>query len=88
MGKVSRLSCHLNLLLPCFGLFATPDLACQPGITPPPYTKYVRSQADCTVVESWFNSQQRGVGPPPFPICMIFIYDVNCRVRYKCLKSL
>ena len=35
-----------NLLLPCFGLSAlynymlTPDPACWPGITAPPYTKH------------------------------------------------
>ena len=30
-----------------------------------------------TVAESWFNSQRRRVGLPPFPICMLFIYAPN-----------
>ena len=42
---------------------STPDPARRPGITPPPYTQSMPFYG-----HSWFNSQQRRVATPPFPI--------------------
>ena len=87
MGKVFRLTCQLNLLLSCLlsALYTCQHLTLPAG--PASFHRRTQSMslyghAACTVVESWFNFQQRRVDPLPFTYlgCCLSMGDALTRI--------